>query len=83
MDERTYKKLRWRCRRGMLELDCILLPFFDDVFDTLSEDEQALFGELLHEADPTLANWLMKHVPAEPPYIALVDKITAYARPNA
>ena len=36
-------RLRWRSRRGMLELDLLLLPFFDDVFLELSDAEQQAF----------------------------------------
>lgn len=52
-------RLRWGCRRGMLELDCILQPFFDQHFDGLTEGQQQQFADLLHEADPDLFSWLM------------------------
>lgn len=52
-------RLRWGCRRGMLELDCILQPFFDTNFDQLAPQQQQDFAQLLHEADPDLFSWLM------------------------
>ena len=44
-------RLRWACRRGMLELDLILLPFFENQFSQLSESEQQAFTALLAEPD--------------------------------
>ena len=30
-------RLKWACRRGMLELDVIFMPFFEHEFDGLGE----------------------------------------------
>lgn len=53
------KKLAWQCRRGMLELDVILIPYLEQHFDSLNAETQVLFSELLKEADPDLYTWLM------------------------
>ena len=61
------KPLRWRCRRGMLELDVILLPFLEQHFKHLSSVEKNIFAEMLEQADPDLFNWLMGYqVPDNP-----------------
>jgi antitoxin CptB len=52
-------RLRWACRRGMKELELLLLPFFDEQFDTLTPELQADFERLLHEPDPFLYHWLL------------------------
>ena len=52
-------KLRWACRRGMLELDLILLPFFDTYYSNLSADQQKHLQVLLCQSDPKLYAWLM------------------------
>ena len=62
MDE--HRRLRWRCRRGLLELDCILIPFFDDYFVTLSRAEQQSFARLLELPDQELLACLQKQQPA-------------------
>lgn len=54
------RQLRWKCRRGMLELDYLLLKFFDTHFEKLSFKEQALFSSLLEYPDPDLYQWLIK-----------------------
>ncbi len=51
-------KLRWRCRRGMRELDIVLEHFLSEDFDALSETEQANFERLLDQTDPDLVHWL-------------------------
>lgn len=53
------RKLRWQCRRGMLELDKILLPFVENHFEKLTQEEQAQFEALLTTPDQRLNAWLM------------------------
>lgn len=57
--ERNPAKLRWHCRRGMLELDAILQPFFDRYYDNLSDAQQQTFAALLDHTDPELYNWFI------------------------
>ncbi|OGV43712.1 MAG: hypothetical protein A3F46_05595 [Legionellales bacterium RIFCSPHIGHO2_12_FULL_42_9] len=52
-------KLRWRCRRGMLELDLIFQRFIDSYLDQLNETEIRDFESLLTYPDPDLFSWLM------------------------
>ncbi len=41
------RRLAWRCRRGMLELDIVLQRFLNEQFAALSLDEVQIFDELL------------------------------------
>ncbi|MFC1747277.1 succinate dehydrogenase assembly factor 2 [Pseudomonadota bacterium] len=52
-------RLQWRCRRGMLELDLLLLPFVENVYDLLSKDERHRFHLLLDLQDQELLECLM------------------------
>lgn len=62
----TKAKLRWACRRGMLELDVLLLPFIDDeAYDALSDPQKAVFQRLLTADDPDLFAWFMGHQACE------------------
>ena len=54
-------KLRWACRRGMLELDVLFMPFVEDAYDSLSEKEKGIFQRLLTGEDPELFAWFMGH----------------------
>ncbi len=63
-------RLRWACRRGMLELDVLLLPFVDEAFDDLDDDKQEAFERLLTSDDPDLFAWFMGHQVCEDPELA-------------
>lgn len=70
------RKLLWRCRRGMLELDLILAPFVQNKIESLSEELQQRFVNLLKLDDPVLFGWLMGHEQVDQPeYIELVSII--------
>lgn len=53
------KRIAWGCRRGMLELDLILGPFFQASYEQLRPSQQADFARLLETPDPDLFNLLM------------------------
>lgn len=48
------RRLIWRCRRGMLELDIVLKRFVYACFDQLSQNEMAAFDALLALPDNVL-----------------------------
>lgn len=54
-------RIIWACRRGMLELDLLLMPFAQDEYEQMDAKQQQDFIELLSFPDPTLLNWLMGH----------------------
>jgi antitoxin CptB len=54
-------RLKWACRRGMLELDVLFMPFVDEAFDELSNRDQFTFQRLLTCEDPELFAWFMGH----------------------
>ena len=71
-----HNRLRWQCRRGLLELDVILGNFLDSGYDYLSSTEKALFEELLQESDPELLAWLLnQEKPLNKHYNQLLNKI--------
>ena len=45
------KKILWQCRRGLWELDAIFIPFVENNFDSLEEDEISNFQRLLEYED--------------------------------
>ena len=52
--------LRWKCRRGMLELDVVFERFLNSgMYDQLTPKQKALFDVLLEQPDPLIFNWLM------------------------
>jgi|TARA_B100000809_G_scaffold240135_1_gene262206 antitoxin CptB len=60
-------RLVWASRRGMLELDLILAPFVENVYDSLTENDQLRFEVLLECEDQTLFMWFMqREQPTDP-----------------
>lgn len=55
------ERIRWHCRRGMLELDLILNAFLEEQFDELESRELEAFTALLACPDPDLLNLIMGH----------------------
>ena len=51
MNEAEQRRLAWRCRRGLLELDIVLQRFVNGQFDTLSSDELQVFDVMLELPD--------------------------------
>lgn len=77
-------RLRWQCRRGMLELDILLGHFFDNCFLALSTSEQLLFEQLLSCQDQDLFNWLIqREIPNDPAIALMIERILSYAKTAA
>lgn len=51
------ERLRWQCRRGMLELDMLLEGFLDQRYAMLSPRLQRHFHQLLEFPDPIIHAW--------------------------
>ncbi len=56
-------RLAWRCRRGMKELDLVLMRYLRERWPVADEKERAQFETLLELPDPLLAAWLMGNAP--------------------
>jgi antitoxin CptB len=60
-DDIVTRRVRWQCRRGMLELDVMLAKFFENKYVGLPQPQKVLFEKLLTLPDPVLYAWLMGH----------------------
>ena len=71
-------RIKWACRRGMLELDFIFNEFLANGFLVLTEIEQDEFLLFLENNDPDLYSWLMGfRYPENPVDITMVNRIRA------
>jgi len=78
------ERLRWQCRRGMLELDLLLNRFLDSSYGGLDLSERQAFVRLLGYQDQILQDWLIGHaVPADPALSPLIAQIRAAMRPDS
>jgi antitoxin CptB len=72
-------RVRWRCRRGMKELDVLLERYLATTWPAASTEEKRLFEQLLELPDPELASYLLGHaVPSHAPLAELTQLIATY-----
>ncbi len=71
---RDLARLRWRCRRGLLELDILLGRFLDEQYPTLDVAQQGRFAQLLEQPDEVLMQWF-GGASTPPEFAALVQRI--------
>ncbi len=70
-----FDRMRWRCRRGLLELDLILNGFLETRYAHLDADQRRLFNELLEETDNDLLDLAMGRCEPEPHYRMMVEML--------
>lgn len=68
--EQEQSRFRWRCRRGMRELDVLLERYMDRRYGQAGATERAAFQALLELQDPLLIDYLMGRVEASDPEVA-------------
>jgi antitoxin CptB len=74
--ERVISRLRWRCRRGMRELDVLLLRYLERTYPAASPADRAAFAQLLELPDPELFGYLVgRSVPSEPAQREIIARI--------
>ncbi len=79
MQKFNKQKIFWHSRRGMLELDLLLLPFATEIFETLSIQDQLLYSDLLEQEDQDLFAWLMQRSqPGEARFKPMIQRILAH-----
>ena len=54
LDQRGLSKLRWRCRRGLLENDLLIERFFNRFESTLTRSQAQALGDLMDLGDRDL-----------------------------
>ncbi|MBE8718069.1 FAD assembly factor SdhE [Cellvibrio polysaccharolyticus] len=72
-------RLLWASRRGMLELDLILLPFVERVYDTLSAEDKVSYEALMLCEDQDMYAWFMRR---EDPSDSRLQRIVDIVRDN-
>jgi antitoxin CptB len=77
-DPHEIARLRWRCRRGMRELDELLVRYLDRDFAGASSGERTAFRELLDLPDPELFGYLVgRERPTDPHWRDLLARLGA------
>ncbi len=78
MDEDELRRLRWRSRRGLLELDLVLDRFWDGAGTRMTREEAAALERLLRLPDNDLLDLVMGKAQApDAGLAAMLDKLRA------
>ena len=67
VDATELNRLFWHSRRGMLELDVLLVPFVREVYAGLDAEDQARYRKLLECEDQDMFGWFMQRDEPEDP----------------
>ena len=73
-------RLFWGSRRGMLELDLILQPFVEKVYDSLAEEDQLRYQQLLDCEDQDMFAWFLHRQDPEDPELQRIVQIIRDSR---
>jgi len=60
-ENEEFNRLFWHCRRGMLELDVLLVPFLKEAYRDLPQEDKVLFSKLIENEDPDLFSWFLRN----------------------
>lgn len=75
-DDPEVRRLRWRCRRGMRELDQLMLRYLDGRWPVADDAERSRFLRLLDCEDDKLWRWFMgREAPQDADLNAIVHLI--------
>ncbi len=80
-EERLKKRIMWRSRRGMWELDLLFRPFVEQCYPQLSEESRQLLDELLDLDDVEILD-LTRDPAVKPKYQSLIEDILHYKQVN-
>lgn len=83
MDERDRNRVLWRSRRGMLELDLLLVDFARQRYPHLSPTEQSAYQALLDLDDALIWDWLQGRATPPPTVVSVVRRIVAFNEEQA
>lgn len=73
-----FRRLRWRCRRGMRELDQLMERYLFKAWPAASEAERGVFLRLLETEDDKLWRWFMGYdAPPDDELARIIEDIRA------
>ena len=76
--ETDYKRIYWHSRRGMLELDLVLVPFVEQQLRQLPHSDQELYVRFLESEDTDMFRWFLRsETPPDPDIARIVAIILA------
>ena len=72
-------RLRWQCRRGMRELDELLIRYLESRYPSADDEEKAAFQAVLALPDPELNGYLLqRQVPSAKSIAGVIETILSH-----
>lgn len=82
-DNAEFNRLFWHSRRGMLELDVLLVPFLKEAYLGLPDEDKQCYQKLLTCEDTDMFEWFMQRSkPEDPDLRRIVEIILARVQPD-
>ncbi|MBQ0712651.1 MAG: succinate dehydrogenase assembly factor 2 [Porticoccus sp.] len=75
-------RLFWASRRGMLELDLVLLPFLEKIYPTLEQEDKERYWRLLDSEDQDMFGWFLRREDPEDSDLKKIVQIIRDTRPQ-
>lgn len=78
--EAELNRLFWHSRRGMLELDTLLVPFVREAYTQLDPDDKQRYQKLIDCEDQDIFGWFMqRNQPDDPDLQRMIDLVLAHS----
>ena len=82
--ESDNRRVYWHSRRGMVELDVLLMPFALEVYPEMDDLERTEYKRFLASEDADLYAWLMGHADVDDDgFRPILHRIRDHARSKA
>ena len=75
-------RLFWASRRGMLELDLVLLPFLEKIYPSLDQEDKERYWQLLDCEDQDMFGWFLRRENPDDPDLLRIVQIIRDTRPQ-
>lgn len=70
-----FNRLWWHSRRGMLELDVLLIPFLEEAYSSLPEEDQRRYHKLIDCEDTDMFEWFMQRSEPDDPDLRRIVRL--------
>lgn len=70
-----FNRLWWHSRRGMLELDVLLIPFLEEAYPSLPEEDQRRYHKLIDCEDTDMFEWFMQRSEPDDPDLRRIVRL--------
>lgn len=70
-----FNRLWWHSRRGMLELDVLLIPFLEEAYPSLPKEDRQRYHKLIQCEDADMFEWFMQRSEPDDPDLRRIVRL--------